>query len=335
MQITTDVVEGIKSSTFDFTYLLEKIAQAEFLQHPFRHIEISNFFSDEHFHAITTSPQVSLTKADTTKELIDTLFYQGYEVIPFPGCTVSVQDYLHWLKNHSGYENIRTCEGFGLTFRLQHFQNPILAALDKFFKSADFKAALERKFDIVRPTSTDMGLQKYLHGYEISPHPDIRKKALTYMLNVNPCSNSEDLDIHTHYLTFKPEKRFIGEFWRYNEAYDRCWLPWEWCETVKRQSQNNSIVIFAPSWDTLHGIKLNYDHLVSQRTQFYGNLWYQDIPFSPTMPQYYQFDFELQPKPLIRTRKSALKSYVNQVTSHAKKIVPQPLKRLIKQVIRR
>jgi hypothetical protein len=182
---------------------------------------------------------------------------------------------------------------------------------------------LEDKFSITRPTSIETGLQKYLQGYEISPHPDIRKKALTYMLNVNPSTHSEELDIHTHYLTFKPQKRFISEFWHYNEDHDRCWVPWEWCDTFKRQCLNNSIVIFSPSWDTLHAVKLNYNHLETQRTQFYGNLWYNDSP-PLRKPQYSDFIIKSSAEPTLTTRKSRIKSYVKKfpyVKKYVKKFI--------------
>lgn len=132
------------------------------------------------------------------------------------------------------------------------------------------------------------------------------------MLNVNPSGHSEELDIHTHYLKFKPKKCFISEFWRHNENLDRCWVPWDWCDTVKRQCLNNSIVIFAPSWNTLHAVKLNYDHLITQRTQFYGNLWYEDSPSLPR-PQYSDFMIEssLAPKSIIR--KNKIKSYIKEM----------------------
>ena len=34
-------------------------------------------------------------------------------------------------------------------------------------------------------------------------------------------------------------------------------------------------MLFSPADDTLHGVKTDYDHLLSQRTQLYGNLWYE------------------------------------------------------------
>ncbi len=84
-------------------------------------------------------------------------------------------------------------------------------------------------------------------GYEISPHPDICQKALTYMVNVNPSEASETADHHTHYLKFRPEYKYVQAYWEGNLDVNRCWVPWEWCESVKTQTANNSIFIFAPS----------------------------------------------------------------------------------------
>ena len=53
-------------------------------------------------------------------------------------------------------------------------------------------------------------------------------------------------------------------------------MPWFCAETIKQQKKKNSIVVFSPSDDTLHGVKTNYDHLSTQRTQLYGNLWYKN-----------------------------------------------------------
>ncbi len=34
--------------------------------------------------------------------------------------------------------------------------------------------------------------------------------------------------------------------------------------------------MFAPGNDTLHAVRLRYDHRAYQRTQIYGNLWSKD-----------------------------------------------------------
>ena len=101
------------------------------------------------------------------------------------------------------------------------------------------------------------------------------------MVNINNSQKSEEKNHHTHYMTFKDEKAYVSDFWKYNVDVERCWVPWDWCDTAKQQKKNNSIVIFAPSNDTLHAIKADYDHYSSQRTQLYGNLWYQDVLDQP------------------------------------------------------
>lgn len=44
--------------------------------------------------------------------------------------------------------------------------------------------------------------------------------------------------------------------------------------TEKVCEDNNSIIMFAPSNDTLHSVRLDYNHLPLQRTQIYGNLMF-------------------------------------------------------------
>ena len=112
-------------------------------------------------------------------------------------------------------------------------------------------------------------------GETISPHPDIRKKALTYMLNIN-LRHVEGCG--TYFMKFKPEWEHIYDFWKSESRVDRCWVPWDWCDTVFTQLENNSITIFAPGDKSLHAVKLNYDHLKTQRTQVYGNLWWNNKP---------------------------------------------------------
>jgi hypothetical protein len=98
------------------------------------------------------------------------------------------------------------------------------------------------------------------------------------MVNVNPSPNSEGTKIHTHYLKFKKQFDYIYSFWDGNGDYERCWVPWDWCETQKLQTKNNTMVLFSPSNDTMHAVKAEYDHLEFQRTQLYGNFWYKEMP---------------------------------------------------------
>ena len=140
----------------------------------------------------------------------------------------------------------------------------VLIALNNFLASKKFNTAIAQKFNInIDNCDIDGGIQKYLDGYEISPHPDIRRKAATFMVNINPHKASERYNHHTHYLKLKTEYNYVKEFWETSSKAERHWVPWDWCDTSFMQTKNNSIVLFSPSNDTMHGVKAVYDHLVS------------------------------------------------------------------------
>lgn len=259
-----------------FDYVINKIIGAELISEPFEHIQIHDLFNEEDLDEILSSPEIRINKVNTDKELISELLDSGYKVIEFPGCTTKISEYLKWHKNKNAIGKTNSsCEGFGVVLRLKEYSTPIICDLIEFLNSKELKETIAEKFNISRTCTYDAGIQKYLDGYEISPHPDIRRKAATYMVNINPHSNSESLDHHTHYLTFNKSRSYIKEFWSGNKEFDRCWVPWNWCNTVKRQVENNSMVLFSPSNDTMHSVKADYDHLEAQRTQLYGNLWYE------------------------------------------------------------
>lgn len=262
----------------EFEYLIKRIADAEFASYPFKHLYLENFLSDQHLGAIISAEEIARPVFDSTSEMIEDLLAVGYEVQPFPGCVNSVKDYLAHHDSGNRKFKSRLVEGFGLTMRLSRYREPLLSRLVDFLNSGPFKLALEEKFGISESNFVETAIQKYLDGYEISPHPDIRKKALTYMLNINTSELAEKENIHTHLLKFRPEYRYLYDFWRYNTEIDRCWVPWDWCESAIETNSNNSIVIFAPSDETMHAVSLRYDHLQFQRTQVYGNLWYDESP---------------------------------------------------------
>jgi hypothetical protein len=264
-----------------FAYLIERIRRAEMISDPFRHVYIGNFLNDDHFAEITRAKEIDISDLDSDNALFDRLFENGYKIIDFPGCITDWKEYVRWHADPAqGHDkNNSACEGFGVTLRLMNPGTPILRDLIAFLESGDFQAALAAKFDLDPDTVFyDCGLQKHLDGYEISPHPDIRKKAATYMVNINPRPDSEECNHHTHYLRLRDQRRYVQAFWEGNTDLDRCWVPWDWCDTVKTQPKNNSIVLFSPADDTMHAVKAKYDHLKGQRTQLYGNLWYRDAP---------------------------------------------------------
>lgn len=306
-----------------FSYLAEKIKKTDFSYNPFKLIYIENFFSEEDFNAILKCPEILGKKAQNDIELIYNLKKTGYKIINFPGCITDINDYIKWHKNKQKIKKIHSaCEGFGMVMRLYEKKSQILIDLEEFLLSEEFNSAICFKLGIkLSECKVDGGIQKYLDGYEISPHPDVRKKAATYMVNINPSTLSETFNYHTHYLKFKNEKKYISSFWENNTYYDRDWLPWDWCETVMQQSKNNSIVIFAPSNDTMHAVKADYDHLATQRTQLYGNLWFNNSVTSPLKWE----QLQIPSSSMLST--FSFKSYF-------KRVVPKTLKSVLKSTLR-
>ena len=258
----------------EFAYLSEKITKAEFRFKPFKHLLIENFLSQEHIEKILSDKQVHFEKLSDTSELIRKLHASGYQVQNFPGCTSDLDEYLHHYENDSFPSGRKgtPIESYGITFRLHRYDNKFTKSLVEYLNGSDFESALKNKFGITKKTNIITAIQKNLSHYEISPHPDVREKALTYLLNINKDSSVDDFPIHTHLLKFKKEWEFIKEHWSTDFSQNTTWVPWEWCESMVQTNKNNSIVLFKPSVDTLHAVKMKYDHTSFQRTQLYGNL---------------------------------------------------------------
>lgn len=263
-----------------FDYLAEKIISQPFAENPFQHLLIKNFLSTEHFEEIIGDKQIHFNPLPNQDALYENLIKEGYEIIKnFPGCIHDWNEYKKNLAQNNHTIKGNPVEGYGLVLRLQKIQNPLIQELITYLNGPTFKKALHEKFNIQEDTSIITGVQKYLTGYEISPHPDWRMKALTYLLNLNQNNDIDSQEVHTHLLKFKPEYEWIAKFWQLNPKVNCCWVPWDYCETVIKTNENNSIVLFKPSDNlpTLHAIKLNYNHLNFQRTQIYGNLIYKNI----------------------------------------------------------
>lgn len=266
-----------------FDYLIARIDAEAPCSEPFAHLYIEDFLHPDDFAEITSAPEISIPAAADDEDLFETLYDHGYQMIRFPGCIVDVDEYISWHSDRaSDQRTSSTSEGFGVTLRLTTPRTAIISELDDFLQGARFNQCIADKFNIDLSTCTvDGGIQKYLDGYEISPHPDIRTKALTFMVNINPHDASEAYEHHTQYMQFKPGYRYVSEFWEGRPDVQRHWVPWDWCDVVTEQRKNNSIVVFSPSNTSLHCVRADYDHLGSQRTQLYGNLWYE--PASPLL----------------------------------------------------
>lgn len=263
----------------DLTYLNEKISNSEFISEPFSHIYIEDFFKDEDFQNIINNSHINIgIDKFSDSALINKLEENDWRSIEFPGCTTKKSRYIKERKNISENNTVSSVtEGRGMVFR-SYSNDQMITALREYFGSEEFLELVTNKFNINKESvKYDGGVQKYLDGYEISPHPDIRRKALTFMININPGTIDADEDYHTHYLKLNDNKSWLMGLWKSENRLERFWVPWHWATTVKKQFRNNSIVIFAPSFDTIHAVKASYAHFSHQRTQVYGNLWYKDV----------------------------------------------------------
>jgi hypothetical protein len=266
----------------EFKYLLDKINEAEFCVHPFKYLYIEDFFSQEDFDFLLSLPVIDTRGYKSTEQMLKDLSKKTYKPVPFPGCTTDIQEYLKWFHDHNAVKTPDhthgLTKGFGLALRLTKYENEKLQILMDFLNSEEFLHTIQTKFERLGEVTVETAVHKYTSGYEISPHPDVRKKALTYLININPEEDEYPFNNSTGLHSFKSSKKYIYDYWKNNSSIDRCWVPWDWCIKESVHSKNNSMIMFAPSNDTLHSIKLNYDHCASQRTQIYGNLWYKDRP---------------------------------------------------------
>lgn len=276
----------------EYDYILHKISDATVSSDPFNYIEINNFLSDEHLFEILSCDQIHFRETLDNNDLHELLLENNYDVQKFPGCVDTWEQYAHDYLIRDTQDEIR--ESKGITFRLKKFKNKKIEKLINFMNSSKFQKVLEKKFNIDEDTNIVTAIQKNLSGYEISPHPDIRQKCLTYLLNINKSSDIERYDVHTHLLKFKDEYMKIEEFWSEKTQYNRCWVPWSFCNTIKKINKNNTLLIFKPCSKpaSLHAVKLDYDHNKFQRTQIYGNLMYKDFEWCK-MVNYDELEYSL------------------------------------------
>jgi hypothetical protein len=266
------------------TALIRKIKDAPFTSDPFSHVLIRDFLEPSLLERITADPRVRCPAAADIAELHRSLTDAGWRVRSQAGCFTRIEDYIASRRQGASRRiaravgdssRVQLIESAGMNYRCQLAGGTVLDEVVDVFLSREMQDVLLEKFDIREPYKLDCGIQKYLDGYEISPHPDMREKALTFMLNLNTNPRSEEADHHTHFLRFKPQYEYVYSFWERCPEHQRCWVPWEWCTSHYQQRPNNSISIFKPASDTLHAVRARYDDLDHQRTQLYGNYFYK------------------------------------------------------------
>ena len=275
------------ASGTEFAYILEKISGAKIRPSPFPHIKVSDFLTPKHLRDIVTAPEIDIKDCEDVEDLKRRVESLGWKIQPFPGCTADWGDYVKERRGERSVAGNGTCTSRGVAWRLSR-PSPTLSGLLAFMRSQRFHSCIRMKFGLRNGTKILSAAQKYLTGYEISPHPDIRSKALTYLLNIFPDPDLEEADCLTQLCSLKSEHEHIALRWQSDPSSKRSWIPWDHCDVEDVIRENNTLLMFAPMSmpPSLHAVKLDYDDLKSQRTQVYGNLFYTggSVAQPPSVP---------------------------------------------------
>lgn len=230
--------------------IIKKIEEAEIIVKPFPHIVISNFLEDDDLIDILDNIDID------NLNVID----KKYKLVQYPGAKTTTE------------ELTKRPTGVGLVYALKEEYSKNNIKLNTILDSDEFKQTLMKKLNI--PTNIDgwnvYQINKDLNGYEISPHPDITGKVITYQLNLSNTDILNNFDLGTKFHIIKPEYlKYINEL---SKQRKRPWGKWEWFNEGKSiPYQKNTFMAFAPSDISYHSVKLeNYPQQKHQRTMLRG-----------------------------------------------------------------
>ena len=231
-------------------YILKKIEDAVIIEKPFPHIIIPNLLEDDNLTNIIDNIEI-----DNLNEI-----EKKYTKVHYPGAKSTNEK----LTNRP--------TGIGLVYALKEEYSKNNIELNTILTSKDFKEVLFKKFKI--PTNIDgwnvFQINKDLNGYEISPHPDITGKVITYQINLSNMDTLDNYDLGTKLHRIKPEcLKYIKEI---SSIKKRPWGKWEWFdEGISIPYKQNTFMAFAPSDISYHSVKLeNYPQEKCQRTMLRG-----------------------------------------------------------------
>tara|TARA_Y100000389_G_scaffold204199_1_gene255502 strand:+ start:17 stop:790 length:774 start_codon:yes stop_codon:yes gene_type:complete len=231
-------------------YIIKKIEDAEIIVKPFPHIIIPNFIEDDDLKNILDNIEI-----DNLNEI-----EKKYKKVHYPGAKTTNE------------KLINRPTGIGLVYSLKEKYSKKNIKLNTILKSEDFKLALFKKLNI--PKNIDgwniYQINKDLNGYEISPHPDITGKVITYQINLSNSVALDNYDLSTKFHIIKPQcLKFIKEL---SKKKTRPWGKWDWFDKGKPiPYKQNTFMAFAPSDISYHSVKLeNYPQEKYQRTMLRG-----------------------------------------------------------------
>ena len=232
-------------------YIFQKINDVKIISKPFPHIIIEDFFDEEFINELINS-----IKIDNINEI-----KSKYHEVIYPG---AIDKKLSLTTRPTGS---------GLVYALNK------SILDKheifvnLLESDGFKQVLFDKFNI--PKEIDgwnvYQINKDLNGYEISPHPDVTGKIITWQCNITNDNTLDNYNLSTRLHTIKPEyKDELNKIT--SDKNPRPWGKWEWFdEGISVPYKENAFFAFAPSNISHHSVILdNYPQDRSQRTMMRG-----------------------------------------------------------------
>ena len=231
-----------------FNYVLKRIKKSKIIKEPFPHIEIGNFLKKKHYEELLQNLLIK------NLDQIDKKYILQY----YPGAKL---------------ENLKLAErptGLGLVFKLKkESYSSLMKEFDSFLISREF---IETICEKLNASSEGWNLYEYnkdLNGYEISPHPDVTGKLVTYQINFSD-ENLKFYNLSTRLHSIKEEaKQKIAKLSSFRL---RPWGEWHWFDVAKQiHFRKNNFFAFAPSSTSYHSVKLeNYPENIEQRTMLRG-----------------------------------------------------------------
>lgn len=266
------------ASSSKFDYLLQKIRNAPIRLEPYPHIIIPNFFNQDDYNALLSSQlamvkpdgktsQLTLPQVSNRDELRIELDRHGWQPISYPGA----------IEGATGDDLLSRPTGSGLVYKLTNKQadgpTGIRTLLHKFLVGKDSQVADTLLSKFGKEPGSGWNVYEYnkdLNGYEISPHPDVSGKLITYQVNLAEDDRLAEYNLATRLLSIKPEHQ--ADIDRLAAERERPWGLWKWFNEVATVPfVGNTFFAFAPADNTYHAVKLEeYPETEQQRTMIRG-----------------------------------------------------------------
>jgi hypothetical protein len=240
------------------THLLRRITEAPIEQDPFPHSVVHDCFPPDYYDDLLA--KMPARSSYTPAEYPGT----GMFTARLGGNLTKDQT-----ENHHGY------------FFRDPEKIPVLSNVIHFLRHEDFSRALLQKFSAPGSRGTgaaipadkhvafsngrkdfhcQFGLYKDSAGFEISPHPDIADKIVTFLFYLYPreavttcgtllCRAKPGVDVSRL-------KTDYGESAR-KEGRAGLWSGWEKFEGVKEVGQPNTLLVFAPNEISFHAVRMS------------------------------------------------------------------------------